>query len=315
MSPDPERRSSTPDVSVVLCTWNRAALLERALAALTAQRTPPRYEIIVVDNASADDTCAVVARAARSHPQVRYLRESRQGLSFARNAGIAASRAPIVAFTDDDIRVSDRWLRAVADAFDRHPGAACVGGPVTPRWPARVPRWLTQRHWSPLGVQDYGPVPLQIDVSRSLCLIGANLAVRRTAIDLAGGFDPSVQRVCNGVGSTEDHEWQRRLWSHGAFGIYEPSVHAAGIVGPERVSKRHHRAWRFGHGRHVARMHMAEVEEARWRLFGVPAHILRQALVDVHGWIAGVLQRDEIRTFDCEARLCFAAGFILERLT
>jgi len=71
-------------VSVILCTWNRAALLEGALEALTAQEEAPPHEVIVLDNKSTDGTREVVRRFAASHPQVRYAFEPRQGLAHSR---------------------------------------------------------------------------------------------------------------------------------------------------------------------------------------------------------------------------------------
>src|SRR3954463_11732371 len=88
-------------LSVILPTFNRAASLQQALAALLHQTADPgSYEIVVVDNNSTDGTAAVVA--LHDDPRVRLVTEPRQGLSFARNAGLAASQAPLVAFTDDD---------------------------------------------------------------------------------------------------------------------------------------------------------------------------------------------------------------------
>ena len=304
----------SPDISVVLCTWNRASLLGGALDALLSQDDAPAHEIIVVDNASTDGTSDVVAARAARHPHLRRVVEPRPGLAFARNTGIAVSAAPIVAFTDDDVRVGRAWLKAIAAAFDRYPDASCVGGPVLPMWQGRVPAWLTERHWAPLGVQDYGPAALRIDAQRPLCLIGANLAFRREALEAIGGFEPAVQRVGNGIGSTEDHECHLRLWQSGRHGIYDPALAVNAVVEPARVRKRHHRAWHFGHGRHVARMRLPDIERSRARVLGVPAHILRQAAADARHYAAGLLHFDPASAFEREVRLWFAAGFIRERL-
>jgi glycosyltransferase involved in cell wall biosynthesis len=304
----------SPDISVVLCTWNRAALLGDALAALLAQHDPPTFEILVVDNASTDDTRAVVERHAATDPRIRYVREHRQGLSYARNTGIALSRGSIVAFTDDDVRVGADWLRALRAAFERHPDAACIGGPVRPVWPtADVPRWLTERHWAPLGVQDYGAHELRVDASLPLCLIGANLAFRREPLQAIGGFALNVQRVADAPGSTEDHECHIRLWQAGRFGVYDPLVQVRALVESTRVGKAHHRRWHFGHGRHIARMRLADIEESRFKLFGAPAHLLRQASRDLRDWIRLALRHDAAGAFEREVRLWFTAGFLRER--
>ena len=110
----------SPDISVVLCTWNRAPLLRAALAALRDQRTNVAFELIVVDNASTDGTPELLRQLADQTPHLRVIHEGRQGLSFARNSGIAAARAPLIAFTDDDVRVGTGWIEAIAEIGRAH---------------------------------------------------------------------------------------------------------------------------------------------------------------------------------------------------
>src|SRR5262249_19259934 len=154
--------------------------LPAALSALLAQTGDVSSEIVVVDNNSTDDTAAVVRPIARaSAGRVRYAFEPRQGLSHGRNAGIALARAPIIAFTDDDVRVSADWILQITRAFREYPGAGYVGGRVLPYWHAPPPSWLTEAHWAPLALQDYGPDTRVSGRERAVCLVGANLAFRK----------------------------------------------------------------------------------------------------------------------------------------
>jgi glucosyl-dolichyl phosphate glucuronosyltransferase len=151
---------NAPDVSVVISTFDRCASLSRTLNSLLAQQVPASldYEIIVVDNNSTDSTAAVVESYCRREPaRVRYVFEPRQGVSYGRNAGIRASRAPIVAFTDDDNEVDPHWVATVKATFDSHSETVAIGGRILPQWPRTVlPRWLDRRHWAPLAILDYG---------------------------------------------------------------------------------------------------------------------------------------------------------------
>ena len=314
MSGQTSGRHEHPLVSVVLCTWNRAPLLDGALSALLTQTDAPPHEIVVVDNASTDGTRAIVQRAAASHPALRYLFEPRPGLSHARNTGVAMTTGAAVAFTDDDVRVSPGWLASIADALRRYPEAACLGGRVVPEWMRPRPAWLTEDQWSALGVQDHGERPFRVDQARPVCLIGANLVIRREALEAVGAFDPAVQRVGDGIGSTEDHEYHVRLWTSGRHGMYEPAVEVRALVSGDRLDKQYHRRWHFGHGRHIARMRLADMEATRRRILGVPAHLLRQAAADLVGGGARLMRRDQAGAFGRELRLWFAAGFIRERL-
>ena len=129
-----------------------------------------------------------------------------------------------------------------------------------------------------------------------------------------GPFNPAVQRVGNGIGSTEDREYHRRIWKAGYHGIYEPALRVGAVVTDERLAKRYHRRWHFGHGRHIARMRLPDMESSRLRVLGIPAHLLRQAAADLRQGMASFARRDEACAFDRELRLWFAAGFIRERL-
>ncbi len=181
----------TPEISIVLSTYNRASLVGGALQALIAQDTDVTYEIVLVDNNSTDGTRAIVegmAPAARG--RLRYVFEPRQGLSHGRNAGIAAVRGPLIAFTDDDVRAAPDWIDRLASVFRDHPEASFAGGRVLPVSTAGWPGWLSTRA-APLALQDYGGADRVLTRAHMPHgLVGANLAFRRTVFDRAGLFSP-----------------------------------------------------------------------------------------------------------------------------
>ena len=138
-------REHGPMVSIVIPTRDRAEMLVGCLATLL-QQDYPRFEIIVVNNAPRS---LATARAVRTHhgadDRVRYVREDRAGISFARNRGIAAARGEIVAFTDDDVRVDPGWLTALATPFVGDPVVACATGLVMPaEMETRAQRWTEE---------------------------------------------------------------------------------------------------------------------------------------------------------------------------
>src|SRR5262245_17549789 len=118
------------DVSIVICTRNRASRLSGTLGALRALRTDHRYEVIWVDNASTDDTAAVLKRELGDDPTARYVFGERMGLGAARNVGWKASRGKIVAFTDDDCRPSPDYVDAMVAAFSDYPDVGVIGGRI-----------------------------------------------------------------------------------------------------------------------------------------------------------------------------------------
>jgi glycosyltransferase involved in cell wall biosynthesis len=291
-------------VSVVLSTYNRADRLPAALDALLGQAGNVAYEVIVVDNNSTDATRTVVERAAaRSDGRLRYVFEPRQGLSYGRNAGIAVARGAIIAFSDDDVRVAPDWIARLTRTFDAHPDIEYVGGRVLPHWLATPPAWLTDAHWAPLALQDYGDQPIVSGRERAVCLVGANLAFRRQVFDLVGVFTPSLGRVKDGIGSTEDHDMQLRAWKAGMRGLYDPALRAEADVTPDRLTRNYHRRWHRGHGRHCAMMRLRELVPADLGalkepedvvlLFGSPAFVYANLMRTGYNWLrALVLRRD-----------------------
>lgn len=263
-----------PRISVVVSTYNRAPALSQAIDRLVTQRTHRPYEVIVIDNNSTDGTATVIHEATRRDPSlVRAGFEPRQGVSHGRNRGIELSRAPIVAFTDDDVLVTPYWLERLAEALDEHPEVDCVGGRVLPVWRTPPPRWVTRQHWSPLALVDYGDAPFYVDHRRAVCLVTANVAYRRSALDAIGWFSPEFPRC-------QDHELLLRLWRQGRRGLYLPSLVVMCEVPAARLTWRYHRRWHVHHGRFLARMPDEAVVSASRKtpaaLFGAPAICYRE---------------------------------------
>ena len=304
------------DVSVVLSTYNRSSLLAPALQALLAQSTAaPNYEVLVVNNNSSDGTAELVQSLVACNPgKLRYLFEEKQGLAYGRNAGIAASHAPIIAFTDDDVRVSPDWVEQIKREFDANPNVDFLGGKVLPCWVSPPAPWLTREHWAPLALLDYGDQSFYVDAAKRLCLIGANFAFRRRVFDELGMFKTDFQRVKDGIGSLEDHEMLLRLWHANRKGLYFPHIIVTAEIESERLQKSYHRRWHVGHGRFYAALCDEEIERSDiGRICGVPAHFYRQALHAGLGWIASSLGNRPDEAFSQELRLRYFVGFSSRR--
>src|SRR5215813_8704842 len=128
-----EQLMTQPELSVVICTYNRPQLLRLALTTLLRQQPANlTWEVVVVDNNSTPETRAVVDELAQSDTRLRYIRETRQGNAYARNTGVAEARAPIVAFLDDDVTIRDNWVEIIPRTF-RETNAEFIGGKVLPR--------------------------------------------------------------------------------------------------------------------------------------------------------------------------------------
>ena len=180
------------DVAIIVPTLRRPVSLERALRSLFAQmRVGDRVlEIVVVDNdpsASARDGVEAL-RPFAPWPLV-YVHAPRPGVATARNAGLAATRAPLIAFLDDDEAASAGWLAALLQAQEAT-GADAVFGPITGRAPGARP-WLKpylERFFGRDGPERTGLIDTPYGC-------GNSLMVRATALPGAAPFDSSSDQA------------------------------------------------------------------------------------------------------------------------
>jgi glycosyltransferase involved in cell wall biosynthesis len=151
--------SMEPELSIIICTHNRADLLRKTLDSLLLLVDIKLVEIIIVDNQSTDHTGDVIDQYLQQNEDklaVYSLFESTLGLSAARNAGIRAASANIVAFLDDDAIPAKLWIRTILNTFNQMPEVMAMGGRITPRFETTRPQWLIKPFELPLTIVDLG---------------------------------------------------------------------------------------------------------------------------------------------------------------
>jgi glycosyltransferase involved in cell wall biosynthesis len=193
-----------PTASVIVCTYNRSAYVIKCLAALWPQAAAVGAECLVIDNNSTDDTRAVLDAwwADAGHPAgVRLLSEPAQGLSHARNTGLAAALAPVVIFLDDDAIPVAGWLAACIAGLDSAPDIAACGGPIRPIFEAARPDWLLPAHHGLYSILDLGEG--DCDFPKAAYPYGANMAFNRTVTGPIR-FDPALGRIGTSLLSGEE---------------------------------------------------------------------------------------------------------------
>ncbi len=182
--------------SVVIPTRGRNSYLEVALDSIVPQARTAGAEVLVIDDAGPSaETRALVARAG-----ARYEAQAgSHGLNVARNAGVEHSDGDLVVFVDDDIRARSGWLAALLDAARANPGVEVFAGRIQAALEGVHPR-SCGREAPPITTLDLG------DADREARFAwGANMAVRRSALERVGPFDTSLE---NGG---DEQEWQERL--------------------------------------------------------------------------------------------------------
>jgi GT2 family glycosyltransferase len=299
-------------ISVIIATFNRAALLDECLDHLGRQRFIEGDEVLVVDNGSADSTPAVIARHRQSFAvPLRHLEERRPGKSAALAHAIALASGEILAFTDDDVNVGDGWLDAVRRAMANRE-VALIGGPVVPRWERPAPWWLRLeqgdgcgRLAAPLALLDYGPEPLDLGPRTA---IGANLAVRHDVIRRVGGFAAHLGKLRGTLLSGEDHELCRRVQAAGFKAVYWPSAVVHHWVPTSRVRMRYMLRWFFWSG--VTNAFLDEAAGQRTpSLLGVPRYLIRRFFGGIAEALAYAARGSVTAAIDRAIDVAFAAGY------
>ena len=177
-----------PSATVVICTHNRAALVVRAVEQALAEARASDGEVLVVDNASTDETPALLASLARRHaPLLRVVREPQLGLSVARNRGLIEARGELAAFLDDDAVPRPGWLRALRAPY-REPEVAAVGGRIRLHFPTPPPAWLTPPLHAAFSAFDAGDEPRKLRYGHDDYPYGANVSFRVARARATGGF-------------------------------------------------------------------------------------------------------------------------------
>jgi glycosyltransferase involved in cell wall biosynthesis len=177
---------------VIIPTYNRSWRLKAAVESFLSQAYPrDRYEIILADNNSTDDTREVIAELARRDERVVALSEPRKGAHFARNSAAVNARGEILYFTDDDMLGTPELLREIVNGFGAGENIGAVTGRVLPRWETPPPQWIIDYcNNELLSLIDRGEGTIVSDTDPGA--FSCHQGILRTAFIRAGGFNPDT---------------------------------------------------------------------------------------------------------------------------
>jgi glycosyltransferase involved in cell wall biosynthesis len=236
-------------VTVAICTWNRAPLLERTLPQWSELVIPTGvdWELVVVNNRCTDRTDELLAEYARRLP-LRRLDEPNPGRASALNCAIDAIEGDLILWTDDDVLVDRQWLAEYVRAARAWRSVAFFSGPIEPWFETPPPRWLT-RAWPRIsqvyGVRDLGGVEKAID---DQCLpFGANFAIR-TGIQRRYRFDPKLGRIAGSMGAGEETKVARAMLRDGLQGRFIPAAKIRHFIPTSAMTPAYLRRFFFGLG-------------------------------------------------------------------
>ena len=295
---------STPVISAVICTHNRAEYLKKALDSLRTQSLPRnRYEIIVVDNCSTDTTKDVV-QAFEDITPIVYLHEARIGLSYARNAGWRVAKGDYVAYLDDDAIASHEWLEKIVATFNVvEPTPGCVGGKTEPVWEAPRPTWLSDQLVVGLSVVDWTSSPRFLKDLTTEWLVGANIAFPIDVLESTGGFPVEIGRIGRGMLSGEEIFLMKQIMKTGRGCFYNAEIHAFHHIHKSRLAKSWFRRRYYWQGVSDAVMLLLEQAPSRKLLLQLAYSRVKQLLSSPGKLLDAALPNDDPDRF---TEACFA---------
>lgn len=279
-----------PQLTILICTHNRAGLLLRTLHHLNAARRPHHWEvsILVAANACSDETLESLTRFRKESPNglpLRWIEEPTPGKSHALNRALPLIESELVAFVDDDHRVDVDYLANACAAAEQYPHASLYCGRILPDWEGSEPAWVHDKgpyriYPLPVPRYDLGEHPFAIPPGKSTPG-GGNLIVRTELFAKVGGFATDYGPVGHDLGGGEDQEWVRRAVASGASVQYVPNVVQFHYVDPTRLTLGYLVRKAYQRSASVMRLSGESVNRG-W----VPPYMIRKV---VRHWLAAML--------------------------
>ena len=263
-------------ITVAICTWNRAHLLDQTLAKMRDLSVPlgVTWELLVVNNNCTDKTDEVIA-AHSPHLPLRRLFEPNPGQSNARNCAVAAAQGGLILWTDDDVLVDTAWVAAYCCAAGKYPDASFFGGQILPWFEGNPPRWL-QTSYATIGsafaLRDLGVEPFQL--SPQIVPFGANFAVR-TEAQRRYPYDPELGLRPGSRMGGEETTVIRKMLADGLTGWWVPGAKVRHFLPKNRQTKRYIASVHRAYGEYQA-ITGGKVGGIHW--FGRPRYLWRKLL-------------------------------------
>jgi glucosyl-dolichyl phosphate glucuronosyltransferase len=224
--------------SVIICTFNRAPFLFKALKSLLNQTFPrDDFYIIVVDNNSTDETPHVVSSFSENNLNIKYVFEKRQGIAFARNRGAQEVNTDYFLYLDDDVVAMPNWLESFDDFNTQTQGKYdCITGLASLEWEGNSrPSWFPVKYETLLSSYNLGSE--FIELTENNYLLTLNVAFKRDSFFALKGFREDLGRVGSSLFSGEDVDLLHRLLKAGYHAAYLPSMKVIHFVDKNRQKR------------------------------------------------------------------------------
>lgn len=266
-------------ISFIICTYNREKYIYECLTRLAKNSEKEGWEIILMNNNSTDHTAAECERFVKDckPTNYHYVVETQQGLSYARNRGIAEARGEWLVFLDDDAMVGQDYIANLRKLLFEHPEAGAFGGQIEPFFEDDEPDWYSKWSMGFVSAIDMGN-RVQAFPSNKFP-IGANMGIKREVMDKVGTFNTELGRTGDNLLAGEEKDLFNRIREAGYEILYFPNIAVEHCI-PGRRTTRDFVA-RLAYGVGVS-------ERLRTRKMGVWAYVKR-LFMELVKWCGTIL--------------------------
>ena len=257
-------------LSIIICTYNRDKYIYNCLKSVAENDFLfENYEILLVNNNSTDNTQSECERFKTDFPQANfhYFVEKNQGLSFARNRGIAEAKGDILVYVDDDATVNNIYLKSIADFFANNSNAYAAGGAILPVYETEEPKWISYYTKVLITTYKYEGDKI-IEFKKGKFPGGGNSAYRKVVFDKTGLYNTDLGRKGASLIGAEEKDIYDKMRKNNMKFYYLPDMILYHIIPPQKLTKEYFNNLTFSIGQ-SERMRTLSVSKLKYlkRLF------------------------------------------------
>lgn len=241
--------NNLPLITIAICTYNRADYLQDTLRDLSSQSADSElFEVLVINNNSTDQTEKICGEFKRSHPGInfRFVDETNQGLSFARNRAVKEAASPALLFIDDDVHLKKNFVSTAYNYLSSNPDVSCAGGRIFVSFDDTDPNWIPRELMPMFGLHDLGKSNKLYPATNFPR--GGNMLIKNNIFEEHGLFDTNLGRIGKHLLGSEEKAFFEMIRKKGVELHYWPELKLWHRIGPNRLEDDYLRKQSLGIG-------------------------------------------------------------------
>lgn len=249
--------SKIPEISVAVCTYNRADVLPKCLESLANQTAADEFfEVLIIDNNSTDDTKRIALDFCGKNTNFKYIFEEKQGLSQARNRAIAEAKGEFLAYIDDDAIADKEWVEKIISVIQNNKDIAALGGKILPWYNTEKPKWFTDE----FGLHSWGDKHLQLSLQNyPFGLSGSNMIFKKDILEKYNGFSAEYGMTGNKIAFGEESLLFNKMLKNKENIQYFPEIFVYHLVSEKSYSLKEAFKRSMQNGRAIAKIRDAKL--------------------------------------------------------